>query len=264
MFGGEPLGEGSNALAQLAVLGAALSYAFAGVFGRRFRRLGVNPMLTAAGQVTMSSLVLAPIAFAVEGAFDPSTLGTHAWASIVGLAVLSTAAAYVLYFKILEAAGATNLLLVTLLIPVSAIVLGSLVLGERLAAEHFIGMALIALGLLCVALGLVGVVLPVMPSTVFFLIALWAFSKSSARFHAWLYHHPRLGRPLRQWHAHRVIPLPAKIMAVSTMALSLLIVSLFVAEDWMLPSALGLILATVAAYILTRPHRLPSVLDADL
>jgi hypothetical protein len=122
---------------------------------------------------------------------------------------------------------------------------------------------LFALGLLCVALGVVGMVLPVMPSTVFFLIALWAFSRSSARFHAWLYHHPRLGGPLRQWHAHRVIPLPAKIMAVSTMALSLLSVSLFVAEDWVLPSILGAVLATIAAYILTRPHRLPGVLDAE-
>lgn len=150
MFSGKSLASGDNTLAQLAVLGAALSYAFAGVFGRRFKRLSVNPLLTAAGQVTMSSLVLAPIALAVDGPLDPSALGAPAWASIVGLAVLSTALAYVLYFKILEAAGATNLLLVTLLIPVSAIVLGALVLDERLAVEHIIGMALIALGLLAI------------------------------------------------------------------------------------------------------------------
>ncbi|WP_219821055.1 EamA family transporter [Oceanisphaera arctica] len=67
--------------------------------------------------------------------------------AIAGLAVLSTAVAYVLYFKILESAGTTNLLLVTLLVPVSAILLGSLLLNETLEAVHFVGMALIALGL---------------------------------------------------------------------------------------------------------------------
>ncbi|WP_446686033.1 EamA family transporter [Oceanisphaera arctica] len=66
---------------------------------------------------------------------------------MAGLAVLSTAVAYVLYFKILESAGTTNLLLVTLLVPVSAILLGSLLLNETLEAVHFVGMALIALGL---------------------------------------------------------------------------------------------------------------------
>ena len=118
---------------------------------------------------------------------------------------------------------------------------------------------LFALGLLCVGLGILGLALPVMPSTVFFLVALWAFSRSSARFHAWLYHHPRLGRPLRQWHAHRIIPLPAKVLALSTMALSLLIVTLFVAEDWVLPSILGAILTLVAGYIVTRPHRVATL-----
>ena len=114
---------------------------------------------------------------------------------------------------------------------------------------------LFALGIMCVGLGVIGLFLPVMPSTVFFLVALWAFSQSSARFHTWLYEHPRLGPPLRQWHVHRVIPLRAKVLAVATMAFSLLIVILFVAEDWVLPSTLGAILALVAAYIVTRPHR---------
>ncbi len=118
---------------------------------------------------------------------------------------------------------------------------------------------LFVLGLLCVALGVAGMVLPVLPSTVFFLIALWAFSRSSAKFHAWLYHHPRLGGPLRRWHAHRVIPLPAKLLAVGTMAASLAFVALYVAEDWVLPSVLGAVLATVAAYILTRPHRVAAL-----
>ena len=115
---------------------------------------------------------------------------------------------------------------------------------------------LFALGVVCVVLGIAGLMLPVLPGTVFFLAALWAFSRSSPRFHGWLYHHPRLGAPLRQWHAHRVIPLRAKIMAVSMMAFSLLLVTLYVAEDWVLPSILGAILAVVATYIVTRPHRI--------
>ena len=115
-----------------------------------------------------------------------------------------------------------------------------------------------ALGLVCVGLGAAGLVLPLVPSTVFFLVALWAFSRSSVRFHAWLYSHPRLGGPLRQWHAHRAIPLPAKIAAVAMMIGSLVFVTLFVAQDWMLPSALGALLAVVAAYIVTRPHRIPA------
>ncbi|MEA3290855.1 MAG: DMT family transporter, partial [Pseudomonadota bacterium] len=126
---------------------AALSYAFAGVYGRRFKTMAVNPIVTAAGQVTAAALVMAPIAFTVDGPLDIAGPSLGTWAAIVGLAVLSTAVAYVLYFKILESAGATNLLLVTLLIPVSAILLGSLFLNETLEVVHFVGMGLIALGL---------------------------------------------------------------------------------------------------------------------
>ena len=114
---------------------------------------------------------------------------------------------------------------------------------------------LFAFGGLNVIAGVAVLFLPVQPSTVFFLIALWAFSKSSARFHTWLYTHPRLGRPLRDWHAHRVIPLRAKVLAVTMMGASLLFVTTYVAEDWVLPAGLGAGLAAIAAYILTRPHR---------
>lgn len=137
-------GEGSS-LAQIAVITAALSYAFAGVYGRRFKTMAINPIVTAAGQVTASALVMTPIAFIVDGPLEISAPNTETWAAIIGLAVLSTAAAYVLYFKILELAGATNVLLVTLLIPVSAILLGALFLNETLEIAHFMGMALIAL-----------------------------------------------------------------------------------------------------------------------
>lgn len=147
MMGIPVMDEGGSTLAQAAIIVAALSYAFAGVYGRRFKAMSVNPIVTAAGQVTASALVMAPIAFIVDGPLDISGPSLGTWASIVGLAVLSTAAAYVLYFKLLESSGATNLLLVTLLIPVSAILLGSLFLNETLEVVHFVGMALIALGL---------------------------------------------------------------------------------------------------------------------
>ena len=112
---------------------------------------------------------------------------------------------------------------------------------------------LIAFGGLNVGLGAVGMLLPVMPTTVFLLIALWAFSKSSLRFHRWLYHHPTLGRTLRAWHAHGVIPPGAKALAAASMAASLAYVTLFVAEGWSLPIALALVFSTVLGFILSRP-----------
>lgn len=143
-------GLGTDGLAQIACLGGALSYAFAGVFGRRFKRLGADPIVVAAGQVTGSTLVLAPLALVIDRPWALSMPSPSTWAAIVGLAVLSTALAYILYFQILQRAGATNLLLVTFLIPVSAIALGVLVLGERLSGPEIAGMALIGAGLLAI------------------------------------------------------------------------------------------------------------------
>jgi drug/metabolite transporter (DMT)-like permease len=140
-------GLGASLLAQLAVLGAALSYAFAGVFGRRFRRMGVPPLATAGGQVTASTLLLVPVMLVVDRPWTLPVPTLPAWGAVIGIAALSTALAYVLYFRILATAGATNLLLVTFLIPVSTILLGSLVLGERLDARHYLGMLLIGGGL---------------------------------------------------------------------------------------------------------------------
>lgn len=148
MIGPDALGGlGGNVLAQLACLGGALSYAFAGVFGRRFGTMNIDPVVTAAGQVTASTIVLAPITLFVDRPWTLAMPGVGTWAAILGLAVLSTGAAYILYFRILAAAGATNLLLVTFLIPVTAVLLGSLVLGERLDSVYFVGMGLIGLGL---------------------------------------------------------------------------------------------------------------------
>jgi drug/metabolite transporter (DMT)-like permease len=132
-------------LAQLACLAAALSYAFAGIFGRRLR--DHPPLVTAAGQVTMSTLLILPLALLVDRPWTLALPGPATWSALLGLALLSTALAYVIYFRILARAGATNLLLVTFLIPVSALGLGIGLLGEQLAPGHLGGMALIALGL---------------------------------------------------------------------------------------------------------------------
>lgn len=144
---GLPAINGIGVLAHSAVIAATLSYAFAGVFGRRFKTMGVNPLVSAAGQVTASSLLLAPAALAVDGPIHLADLQITVLGSVLGLGFFSTAIAYVLYFKVLESAGATNLLLVTLLVPVSAILLGSLFLNEELRAVHYLGMAVIAAGL---------------------------------------------------------------------------------------------------------------------
>lgn len=148
MIGPSALGDlGTNVLAQLAVLGGAVSYSIAGIFGRRFRRMGLPPLLPAAGQVTASALLMLPVALFVDRPWTLSAPSPEAWAALFGLAFLATALAYVIFFRILATAGATNLMLVTFLIPVSAILLGALVLGEVLAPKHFAGMALIAVGL---------------------------------------------------------------------------------------------------------------------
>jgi drug/metabolite transporter (DMT)-like permease len=148
MIGPDALaGVGANVAAQLAVLAAGVSYAFAGIYGRRFRRMGIAPMLTATGQVTASTVMLLPVALIVDHPWKLPMPSPSARGAVLGIASLSTALAYVLYFRILATAGATNLLLVTFLIPVSAILLGSLVLGERLGLSHFLGMAFIGAGL---------------------------------------------------------------------------------------------------------------------
>jgi drug/metabolite transporter (DMT)-like permease len=138
-------GLSENLLAQFAVLGAAVAYAFATIYGRRFRQL--PPICTAAGQVTASTILMLPVALIVE---QPWTLPIPGWQTIAALAALGavcTAFAYGLYFQILRTAGSTNISLVTFLVPVSALLLGMLVLGERLEPKHFLGMALIGIGL---------------------------------------------------------------------------------------------------------------------
>jgi len=140
-------GLGANVLAQVAVLLAAVSYAFAGVYGRRFRRMGIAPIITATGQVTASAILLVPLAVLVDAPWTLAVPPWPVWGAAVGIAVFSTALGYILYFRILATAGATNLLLVTFLIPVSAILMGAYGLGEHLEVRHFAGLACIGAGL---------------------------------------------------------------------------------------------------------------------
>ena len=121
---------------------------------------------------------------------------------------------------------------------------------------------LIAFGWLNVGLGVVGVVVPGLPTTVFLLFAVWAFSKSSARFQRWLWDHPRFGPPIRAWHRHRVIPRRAKVLATTMMTTSFLFVTFFVAESWVLPAVLASVMVPAALYILTRAST-PSALDGS-
>jgi drug/metabolite transporter (DMT)-like permease len=150
MWGNAMKTEGIPLLPLLACLGAALSYGFAGVFGRRFRRMGISPATGAFGQVSATTLMMIPVVALVDTPWHMPLPGMTTIAALLGLGLLSTALAYIIFFHILAVGGAINSSLVTLLIPVSAILLGYLFLGERLAANHLAGMGLIALGLLSI------------------------------------------------------------------------------------------------------------------
>ncbi len=136
---------GAPLWAQVAIIGAAASYAFASVYGKRFRQ--VPPLVTATGQLTASTILMLPVALVVHGAPAPQLWSAGVWLAVLALALASTAFAYTLFFRILAAAGATVVSLVTLIVPVSAVLLGALFLGERLALNQFLGMAIIGAGL---------------------------------------------------------------------------------------------------------------------
>jgi len=124
--------------------------------------------------------------------------------------------------------------------------------------------ALRGLGFATLALGIAGLFLPLLPTTVFLLVALWAFSRSSPRLHRWLYDHPRLGPPLRAWHRHRVIPLRAKAAALALMAASLTsVVIMFASREWIV-ALVALVLLPVAAFILAQPNSAPEATRADV
>ena len=131
---------------ELAVLAATLSYACSAIYARRY--LTGPPLVTAAGQVTMATLLMTPALLLIDQPWTLSMPGTEVVLALIAFGVLSTGFAYWLYFTLMARTGATNVMLVTLLNPVSAILLGTLILGERLEAQHVTGMALVAVGLI--------------------------------------------------------------------------------------------------------------------
>jgi drug/metabolite transporter (DMT)-like permease len=143
-------------LAELACVAATLCYAVAGVYARRFKALGIAPESVATGQLTASAMIMLPIALLVDRPWLIAPPPLSAWAALVALALLCSAAGYVLYFRLIDSAGATNALLVTLLVPPTAIVLGVLFLGEVIAPREIAGMALIAAGLAAIGGRLLG------------------------------------------------------------------------------------------------------------
>jgi drug/metabolite transporter (DMT)-like permease len=138
-------GLGLNVLAQLAVVLAGVAYAFAAVYGRRFQ--DKPPLEVAASQLLASAVILTPWLLLVEPIWLMAAPGWGPVTALLAMALLSTSLAYFLYFRILQTSGATNVLLVTFLNPVSAIALGAVFLSERLEPQHMAGLALIGLGL---------------------------------------------------------------------------------------------------------------------
>jgi drug/metabolite transporter (DMT)-like permease len=107
----------------------------------------VPPLTTAFGMVSSATVLMAPLVLWHDRPWALPAPGAVSLAAVVGLACLSTALAYILFFRILASAGPTNLSTVTFLVPVSASVLGVFVLGEHLLPQHLAGFAMIALGL---------------------------------------------------------------------------------------------------------------------
>ena len=140
-------GIGLAVLAQLAVLVASLAYTFGGLYGRKIQAMGLTPLGISTGQLIASSVILIPVALLVDEPWTLSLPGTEIIIAVIALASVSTAFAYILFFRILATAGATNLMLVTFLIPVSALALGILILGEVLETRHIVGLLCIGAGL---------------------------------------------------------------------------------------------------------------------
>ena len=132
---------------KLAVLGASVAYGAGVVLGRYFAGMRIDPTVAAAGQILAACVYLVPIALWWDRPWTLPMPSLPVIASVVALATLSTGFAYIGYFWLLARAGATNVSLVTFLVPITAVLLGGIVLGERLEPQHFAGMALIGLGL---------------------------------------------------------------------------------------------------------------------
>ena len=147
MIGPDLLTSGESIVPQLACIAASLCYALAGVWARRFRPMGLKPLKVATAQLLVGALVMTPVSLTVAEPWIGGSPSLAALGAITVLALACTALGYVLYFRLIDSAGATNATLVTLLVPPIAILLGALFLGEVLNGTQFLGFAFTALGL---------------------------------------------------------------------------------------------------------------------
>lgn len=141
---------GTQVLAQLACLGAAFAYAVSGILGKRAQSLAQPPLVISTGQLICGCALITPLMLVVDRPWTLAAPGLDTVGALLGLSILSTAVAYFIYFKVMTRTSATNLLLVTFLLPISAILLGGSVLGERLTPNQWLGMAIIGLSLLII------------------------------------------------------------------------------------------------------------------
>ncbi|MES2294303.1 MAG: DMT family transporter [Pseudomonadota bacterium] len=135
----------SAAWGEVAVIAASASYAFGGVYSRRFKDL--PPLVAATGQITGGMVILLPLSLVFDQPWTLSMPGIGVWASLLVIALVNTALAYFVYFRMLAGVGVTYISLVTLLIPVIAVLLGTVFLDEVFTLRALAGMAIIALGL---------------------------------------------------------------------------------------------------------------------
>jgi drug/metabolite transporter (DMT)-like permease len=151
MVGTDALGGiTGSVLAQIACLVATLLYALAAVYGRTLSQSTMTPLVVATGQVITAAVLMLPVMLIVDRPWSLQVAGWDAWAGAIGLAIPSTAIAYLFYFRLIDRAGASNAMLVAFIMPVVAIILGVAALGETVEAKEIAGAALIALGLLAI------------------------------------------------------------------------------------------------------------------
>ncbi len=151
MVGADALsGISGSVLAQLACLAATLLYALAAVYGRTLSQSTMTPLVVATGQVITAAIIMIPVMLVVDQPWSLPTAGWDAWAGAIGLAIPSTAVAYVFYFRLIDSAGASNAMLVAFIMPVIAVILGVIALGETVELKKVAGAVLIAFGLIAI------------------------------------------------------------------------------------------------------------------
>ena len=145
LVGSDAFGGGSYVWGELAVVGASCAYGFGGVYSRRFKDL--PPLVAATGQVSGGAVILLPLSLLIDQPWRLPMPDADVWAALLAIALVNTALAYFVYYRMLAGAGVTYISLVTFLIPVIALMLGAIFLDERVAVQALAGMAVITLGL---------------------------------------------------------------------------------------------------------------------